>query len=116
MLGIWPGIPSLAGVNKNMIQIILLVAAVAAPFLSYGFGRVQGKFETHAAVRAERTKQITECNTRVLTIQTEHEAAIRKAEDDARTAASTVSDTPTVPSELKKLCDASPTCRSRRAK
>lgn len=115
MLGIWPGIPSWAGVNKNMIQIVILVAALAAPFLSYGFGRVQGKIETHAAVRAERAKQITECNARVLTIQTELDKAAREAEERARTAASTVGETP-VGAELKKLCDASPTCRSRRAK
>lgn len=98
-----------------MIQIIVLVAAIAAPFLSYGWGRVQGKFETSAAVRAETKKQINQCNIRVEEIDRKHELAVVESVAAARAESSKIGETPVGP-ELQKLCDASPTCRSRRTK
>ena len=99
-----------------MIQIGLLIAALVTPFLSYGWGRLQGKLETSAAVRVERSAQISQCNDRVSTIQDKINQDAADAEDRARTAAASVTETPLVPTELKKLCAASPTCRSRGAK
>ena len=98
------------------IKLVMIGAALLAPFVSYGWGRVEGKLEKAAAVRAERSKQIRQCNDRVSTIQDKINQDAADAEDRARTAASAVTETPLVPLELKKLCDASPTCRSRGAK
>lgn len=98
-----------------MAQIIMIIAALAAPFLGYGWGRFKGQISEYHAVADERRKGAEACNARVLTIQTTHEADVRDAEERARAESAKIGETP-VGAELKKLCDASPTCRSRRAR
>lgn len=96
-----------------MIQIIVVLIALMAPFVGYGIGRVQGEIEKKWAVSQETHKQLVACNMRVGEIETKLNRDVADAEERARVAASGVGDTPTVPAELQKLCDASPSCRSR---
>lgn len=104
----------------SMIKLVIMGVAVAAPFLTYGVGRVEQKWKMEnaieLAVTKEKAKQVSICNYRVGDIERQHELAVVEAVASARSAAISVSETPLVPSELKKLCDASPNCRSRRTK
>lgn len=100
----------------SMIKLVIMGVAVASPFLGYGWGRFKGQISEYHAVAAEKKNGVERCNIRVEEIDRKHELAVVESVAAASSAAATVTETPVVPSELQALCDASPTCRSRRTK
>jgi hypothetical protein len=85
---------------------ILPAVAIAAPFLSYGYATVKTRWEVQATERAACTARIASIEQKI------NEAAARQVKE-AQDAAAKVSDTPTTPAELARLCQQSPACRDR---
>ena len=71
------------------------------------------KIVVAGAVSAERNAGVVTCNSRVAEIERVHNVAVQAAVDDAISATNQISETPEDAAELKKLCAASASCRSR---
>lgn len=96
---------------------LMILGGAVGAFLSgvvvYGGMLTREKIAIDGAVIAERNKGVVICNARVGEIEATHNAAVARATEEAGTAAAAVPETPADTDELKALCRASSSCRSR---
>lgn len=85
---------------------VLVVTALAAPFLAYAWGAVATKYEVRAVERAACTKRID-------AFAAEINAKANARVELAEAAANAVLETPAVPEAIAKLCKSDPACRER---
>jgi hypothetical protein len=105
-----------------MQQIILIVVAVAAPFLTWGLSDLKAKWIDIPAARTEAAREATKaehergvdaCNKRVAVIQQELSEAAARARQLAEEAEQSVGPTPVEKAALSDLCSKSASCRDR---
>lgn len=96
------------------INLILIVVAALGPIFTFGAMRARELIVVDGARTAERDRQTSLCNERVLAVGREHDAHVDAGAREAEGAAAGVSATPTVPTEILALCQSDDACRSRR--
>lgn len=89
------------------LNLILMLAAIAAPFLSYGWGVASTTYKVRAQERSA-------CAAKIARVQQIINDAADKRIAEATEAAKAESPTPSTPAELVALCQKSPTCRDKK--
>lgn len=105
-----PFLSRLKGVG--MLRLILLALALGAPFATYAGMKVHEAITVRAAVAAERTRGIAQCQSDMAAMERAHNAQVDQAARDAEHAGDQVV-TPQADEDIKALCKKSASCRDR---
>ncbi|MGD9724529.1 MAG: hypothetical protein AB7U76_25090 [Pirellulales bacterium] len=95
-----------------MLRLIILAAAILAPFATYAGMRVREHIVVGAAVEGERKAGLARCKADILALEAKHNAQVDEAAREAESAADTVDEAKT-DAEIADLCKRSASCRDR---